>query len=103
MERAQQHGRAPAQAPVLAVGDEPSVGKLISAHLAKPMSPRELLARIRAPLRRTRLHETFAYSVTSVHAWRWTIDSASSSAISEHGCARDAQVMRRRPDTEHSI
>jgi two-component system, OmpR family, response regulator len=40
-------------------------------YLTKPFSPRELLARIRALLRRTRMHETLADAVASVRAYRF--------------------------------
>jgi DNA-binding response OmpR family regulator len=40
-------------------------------YLTKPFSPRELLARIRALLRRTKMHETLAESVASVRAYRF--------------------------------
>lgn len=40
-------------------------------YLTKPFSPRELLARIRALLRRTRMHETLADTVASVRAYRF--------------------------------
>jgi two-component system, OmpR family, response regulator len=40
-------------------------------YLTKPFSPRELLARIRALLRRTRMHETLAEAVASVRAYRF--------------------------------
>lgn len=40
-------------------------------YLTKPFSPRELLARIRALLRRTRLHETVADTVALVRAYRF--------------------------------
>jgi two-component system, OmpR family, response regulator len=40
-------------------------------YLTKPFSPRELLARIRALLRRTRMHETLADAVSSVRAYRF--------------------------------
>jgi two-component system, OmpR family, response regulator len=41
-------------------------------YLTKPFSPRELLARIRALLRRTRMHETLAEAVASVRAYRFS-------------------------------
>ncbi len=40
-------------------------------YLTKPFSPRELLARIRALLRRTRMHETLAEAVVSIRAYRF--------------------------------
>ncbi len=40
-------------------------------YLTKPFSPRELLARIRALLRRTRMHESLAVSVAHVRAYRF--------------------------------
>jgi two-component system OmpR family response regulator len=40
-------------------------------YLTKPFSPRELLARIRALLRRSRTHETVAESVARVRAYRF--------------------------------
>jgi DNA-binding response OmpR family regulator len=40
-------------------------------YLTKPFSPRELLARIRALLRRTRMHSTLAEAVASVRAYRF--------------------------------
>jgi two-component system OmpR family response regulator len=40
-------------------------------YLTKPFSPRELLARIRALLRRTRMHETLAEAVASIRAYRF--------------------------------
>jgi len=40
-------------------------------YLTKPFSPRELLARIRALLRRTRMHSSFAESMASVRAYRF--------------------------------
>jgi two-component system, OmpR family, response regulator len=40
-------------------------------YLTKPFSPRELLARIRALLRRTRMHESIASSISSVRAYRF--------------------------------
>ena len=40
-------------------------------YLTKPFSPRELLARIRALLRRTRMHETVADSLTRIRAYRF--------------------------------
>jgi DNA-binding response OmpR family regulator len=40
-------------------------------YLTKPFSPRELLARIRALLRRTRAHETVADSLARVRAYRF--------------------------------
>jgi two-component system OmpR family response regulator len=40
-------------------------------YLTKPFSPRELLARIRALLRRSRTHETVADSVARVRAYRF--------------------------------
>ncbi len=40
-------------------------------YLTKPFSPRELLARIRALLRRSRMHETVAQVVASVRAYRF--------------------------------
>ncbi|MEP7295342.1 MAG: response regulator [Burkholderiales bacterium] len=40
-------------------------------YLTKPFSPRELLARIRALLRRTRMHSTLAETVASVRAYRF--------------------------------
>ena len=40
-------------------------------YLTKPFSPRELLARIRALLRRTRMHETVAEAVAAVRAYRF--------------------------------
>lgn len=40
-------------------------------YLTKPFSPRELLARIRALLRRARMHETVAEVVASVRAYRF--------------------------------
>ncbi|WP_326542755.1 response regulator [Pseudorhodoferax sp.] len=46
-------------------------------YLTKPFSPRELLARIRALLRRTRMHATLAEALGSVHAYRfegWTLN-----------------------------
>ena len=45
-------------------------------YLTKPFSPRELLARIRALLRRTQMHATLAETVASVRAYRfegWTL------------------------------
>jgi DNA-binding response OmpR family regulator len=46
-------------------------------YLTKPFSPRELLARIRALLRRTRMHETLAEVVPHARAYRfagWELD-----------------------------
>jgi DNA-binding response OmpR family regulator len=46
-------------------------------YLTKPFSPRELLARIRALLRRTRMHETLTEAVPHVRAYRfagWELD-----------------------------
>jgi DNA-binding response OmpR family regulator len=40
-------------------------------YLTKPFSPRVLLARIRALLRRTRMHETLADTVASIRAYRF--------------------------------
>jgi DNA-binding response OmpR family regulator len=40
-------------------------------YLTKPFSPRVLLARIRALLRRTRMHETLADTVANVRAYRF--------------------------------
>jgi two-component system, OmpR family, response regulator len=40
-------------------------------YLTKPFSPRELLARIRALLRRTRMHESITSSLSSVRAYRF--------------------------------
>jgi DNA-binding response OmpR family regulator len=40
-------------------------------YLTKPFSPRELLARIRALLRRTRMHETVAEKVEHIRAYRF--------------------------------
>jgi DNA-binding response OmpR family regulator len=40
-------------------------------YLTKPFSPRELLARIRALLRRTRMHENVAEAVSHVRAYRF--------------------------------
>src|SRR5229473_999261 len=40
-------------------------------YLTKPFSPRELLARIRALLRRSRAHETVADSLTRIRAYRF--------------------------------
>jgi two-component system OmpR family response regulator len=40
-------------------------------YLTKPFSPRELLARIRALLRRSRMHENLAKSVAHVRAYRF--------------------------------
>ena len=40
-------------------------------YLTKPFSPRELLARIRALLRRSRAHETLAESLTRIRAYRF--------------------------------
>lgn len=40
-------------------------------YLTKPFSPRELLARIRALLRRARAHETFAEGLQKVRAYRF--------------------------------
>lgn len=40
-------------------------------YLTKPFSPRELLARIRALLRRTRMHETIAEVVTHIRSYRF--------------------------------
>lgn len=40
-------------------------------YLTKPFSPRELLARIRALLRRTRMHETVSEVVSNVRAYRF--------------------------------
>jgi DNA-binding response OmpR family regulator len=40
-------------------------------YLTKPFSPRELLARIRALLRRTKMHETLAEAVASIRAYRF--------------------------------
>ncbi len=40
-------------------------------YLTKPFSPRELLARIRALLRRSRSHETVADSLTRIRAYRF--------------------------------
>jgi two-component system, OmpR family, response regulator len=40
-------------------------------YLTKPFSPRELLARIRALLRRSRAHETVAESLTRIRAYRF--------------------------------
>jgi two-component system OmpR family response regulator len=40
-------------------------------YLTKPFSPRELLARIRALLRRTRMYETLADAVASVRTYRF--------------------------------
>ncbi len=40
-------------------------------YLTKPFSPRELLARIRALLRRTRMHENLAHSLAHVRAYRF--------------------------------
>jgi DNA-binding response OmpR family regulator len=45
-------------------------------YLTKPFSPRELLARIRALLRRTQMHASLAETVASVRAYRfegWTL------------------------------
>ena len=41
-------------------------------YLTKPFSPRELLARIRALLRRARMYETLADTVASVRAYRFS-------------------------------
>lgn len=41
-------------------------------YLTKPFSPRELLARIRALLRRTRMHESIASNISSVRAYRFS-------------------------------
>ncbi|WP_157265558.1 response regulator [Azohydromonas aeria] len=46
-------------------------------YLTKPFSPRELLARIRALLRRTRMHEGVAEAVSQLRAYRfagWELD-----------------------------
>lgn len=40
-------------------------------YLTKPFSPRELLARIRALLRRSRMHETLAEAFASIRAYRF--------------------------------
>ncbi|CAN5431057.1 response regulator [soil metagenome] len=40
-------------------------------YLTKPFSPRELLARIRALLRRSRMHSTLAEAVASIRAYRF--------------------------------
>jgi DNA-binding response OmpR family regulator len=40
-------------------------------YLTKPFSPRELLARIRALLRRTRMHETLAEAVAGIRAYKF--------------------------------
>lgn len=40
-------------------------------YLTKPFSPRELLARIRALLRRTQMHETVADALSSIRAYRF--------------------------------
>jgi two-component system, OmpR family, response regulator len=40
-------------------------------YLVKPFSPRELLARIRSLLRRSRMHETVADSLASIRAYRF--------------------------------
>jgi two-component system OmpR family response regulator len=40
-------------------------------YLTKPFSPRELLARIRALLRRTRMHETLADTIATIRAYRF--------------------------------
>jgi DNA-binding response OmpR family regulator len=41
-------------------------------YLVKPFSPRELLARIRALLRRSRIHETVADSLARIRAYRFS-------------------------------
>jgi two-component system, OmpR family, response regulator len=41
-------------------------------YLTKPFSPRELLARIRALLRRTHMHETLADTVVNIRAYRFS-------------------------------
>jgi DNA-binding response OmpR family regulator len=43
----------------------------VSAYLTKPFSPRELLARIRALLRRSRAHETVADGLARIRAYRF--------------------------------
>ena len=40
-------------------------------YLTKPFSPRELLARIRALLRRTKMHESLSEAIASVRAYRF--------------------------------
>ena len=43
----------------------------VDDYLTKPFSPRELLARIRALLRRARMHETVADTVAKIRAYRF--------------------------------
>lgn len=43
----------------------------VDDYLTKPFSPRELLARIRALLRRSRMHETVADAVAKIRAYRF--------------------------------
>src|SRR5271155_1497848 len=57
-------------------------------YLAKPFSPRELLARIRALLRRSRTHETLADSLARIRSYRfagWQLNVRLRRLISRQG------------------
>jgi len=59
-------------------------------YLVKPFSPRELLARIRSLLRRSRMHETVADSLASIRAYRfagWELSVRSRRLVSPQGQA----------------
>ncbi len=59
-------------------------------YLTKPFSPRVLLARIRALLRRTRMHETLADTVANIRAYRfagWELNLRLRRLTAPDGCA----------------
>ena len=56
---------------VLALDDDASIRELVQDYLTKPFSPRELLARIRALLRRAKAQATVADAIARVRAYRF--------------------------------